>query len=64
VGREVVRIGIGRTVLSGSVRDLEILIKDACENKGWYKDVSTNLISVDPEFYYNQYENAMKTSVL
>ena len=64
VGREVVRIGIGQTVLSGSVCDLEILLKDACENKGWYKDVSTNLISVDSEFYFNQYEKAMKTSVL
>ena len=64
VGREVVRTGIGRTVLSGNVTELENLLVEACDNTGWYKEVSDNLPNVDPEFYYNQYISAMKASIL
>jgi glycosyltransferase involved in cell wall biosynthesis len=64
VGKEVMRVGIGRTVLSGNVSDLEILLKEACENQGWFREASINLLSVDPEFYYDQYVRAMKSSVL
>lgn len=64
VGKEVVRAGIGRTVQSGNVTELENLLEEACKNTGWYKEVSDNLPNVDPEFYFNQYIDAMKSSVL
>lgn len=64
VGREVIRVGIGQTVLSGNVSELETLLKDACENKGWFMETSNQLLSVDSEFYYDQYVTAMKSSIL
>ena len=64
VGHEVERLGIGVSVRSGDVINLELLLSEINNSNSWYEQALKTLHTIDPETYYLAYYEAIKSSVL
>lgn len=64
VGQEVERLGIGISVKSGDVSELEDVLSEIYNSNSWYQQALKTLNTIDPETYYIAYYDAIKSSVL
>ena len=63
VEKEVLRLGIGTSVLSGDVNGLVDLLRRAIRTGDWYAHAVEQLHACDANLYFEAYENALKESI-
>ena len=62
--KEVLRLGIGASVLSGDVDGLVDLLRKAIDNKDWYATALKRLQACDANDYFDAYDKALEESIL
>lgn len=63
VASEVNRLGIGASVYTGDSYSLEVMLRQAIENIGWYKNACKRLNEIEAHSYFSTYEIAIRESV-
>jgi succinoglycan biosynthesis protein ExoL len=64
VEREVLRLGIGASVLSGNVEGLVDLLRKAIVSGDWYKSALERLRTIDANTYFDELNEALRESVM
>ncbi len=64
VEKEVLRLGIGTSVLSGAVEGLVDLLRKAIAKGDWYSRAMNELHACDANAYFDAYDQALKESIL